>query len=92
MISVPYQVVQKMVSRSMVRNPLPLLQEEEQEDLPAPKIQKVMGRGASSKDSAAKNNLGDGIVGDGDKYDREEPNTILKRKRLGHVEDKPIPE
>ena len=24
MISVPYQVVQKMVSRSMVRNPLPL--------------------------------------------------------------------
>ena len=66
MISVPYQVVQKMVSRSMVRNPLPLLQEEEQEDLLTPKIQKVMGRGDSSKASTSKTNQGGGIVGYGD--------------------------
>ena len=66
MISHPYQVIHKMVSRSMERNPLPLLQEEEQEDLPAPKIQKVMGRGDSSKASTSKTNQGGGIVGDGD--------------------------
>ena len=65
MISVPYQVVQKMVSRSMVRNPLPLLQEEEQEYLPAPKIQKVMGRGEICKASTSKTNQGGGIVGHG---------------------------
>ena len=66
MIAIPYQEVQKMVSRSMVRNPLPLLQEEEQEYLPAPKIQKVMGRGESSKASTSKTNQGGGIVGHGD--------------------------
>ena len=65
MISDPYQVIHKMVSRSMVRNPLPLLQEEEQEDLPAPKIQKVMGRGEICKASTSKTNQGGGIVGHG---------------------------
>ena len=66
MISDPYQVIHNMVSRSMVRNPVPLLQDEEQEYLPAPKIQKVMGRGESSKASTSKTNQGGGIVGHGD--------------------------
>ena len=71
MISVAYQAVQNMVSRTMVRNPLPLFQEEEQEYLPYPKIQKVMGRGDISKASTAKTNQGGGIVGDGDEDDRK---------------------
>ena len=66
MIAIPYQEVQKMVSRSMVRNHLSILQEEEQEDLPALKIQKMMGRGDNSKASTSKTNQGGGIVGYGD--------------------------